>query len=44
MGEIGDLKISLKLDYIPKSTPTTSSPALDHAWEKLIKSRTIKDK
>lgn len=44
VGELGDLKISLKVNYIPKSTPTTSSPELDHAWDQLVKSRTLKDK
>lgn len=43
VGEMGSLKISVKLDYIPKNQQV-SSPALDHAWDKLIKSRTLKDK
>lgn len=44
VGELGDLKISLKVNYVPKSTPTTPSPALDYAWDQLTKSRTLKDK
>jgi hypothetical protein len=44
VGEMGDLKISIAVKYVPKSAQTTSSPELDWAWEELKKSRTIKDK
>lgn len=44
LGEMGTLKVSLKVDYLPKQNQQISSPALDHAWDQLIKSRTIKDK
>jgi hypothetical protein len=44
IGEMGTLKVSLKVDYLPKQNQQISSPALDHAWDQLIKSRTIKDK
>jgi hypothetical protein len=44
IGEMGTLKVSLKVDYLPKQNQQISSPALDHAWDQLIKSRTLKDK
>jgi hypothetical protein len=44
VGEMGNLKFSIKIDYLPKQQQQISSPALDHAWDQLIKSRTIKDK
>jgi len=44
IGEMGTLKVSLKVDYLPKQNQQASSPALDYAWDKLIKSRTLKDK
>lgn len=44
VGDMGTLKVSLKVDYLPKQNQQISSPALDYAWDKLIKSRTLKDK
>jgi hypothetical protein len=44
VGNMGDLKISIAVKYVPKFAQTTSSPELDWAWNELNKSRTIKDK
>jgi len=44
VGEMGALKFSLKVEYLPKQTQQRSSAELDYAWDKLTKSRTLKDK
>jgi starvation-inducible outer membrane lipoprotein len=46
-GALGDLKVSVTVQYFPKTNPLQSTTATDHALKKLIEStstRTLKDK
>jgi hypothetical protein len=43
-GALGDLKVSVTVQYFPKTNPLQSTHETDYAFRKLIESKTLKDK
>jgi hypothetical protein len=43
-GALGDLKVSIAVQYYPKTNPLQSTHETDYAFRKLIESKTLKDK
>ncbi len=43
-GALGDLKVSVSVQYFPKTNPLQSTHETDYAFRKLIESKTLKDK
>ena len=45
-GSLGDLKVSVSVQYLPKSTTTPATASQAHAWEQFLQSKPklLKDK